>query len=134
MIEALLSELHSVDGEGTSPYGFDQAAHPADPTRFIKCGALMLDLHTRHVLLHERDISLAPSTFDYLATLVRHSPQPVTYETMVLESQGYQGLSRIEAKEISRWQVHQIRKALEENVRHPHIIITVRDVGYRLVL
>ncbi len=65
---------------------------------------------------------------------MRHSPQPVSYDTLVLESQGYQGLSRIEAKEITRWQMHEIRKALEEDVRHPRLIITVRDVGYRLVI
>jgi DNA-binding response OmpR family regulator len=100
----------------------------------LKRGPLVLDLHTRHVILDERSISLPPSTFDYLATLVRHSPQPVSYDTLVQESQGYQGLSRIEAKEITRWQVHEIRKALEEDVRHPTMVITVRDVGYRLVI
>jgi DNA-binding response OmpR family regulator len=132
-IQALLTELHSSDASEASAYSFVQSSPPADPARFLKRGPLLLDLHTRHVSLNERSISLPPSTFDYLATLVRHSPQPVSYETLVLESQGYQGLSRIEAKEITRWQIHEIRKALEEP-RHPLIVITVRDVGYRLVI
>jgi DNA-binding response OmpR family regulator len=100
----------------------------------MKRGTMVLDLHTRHVLLNERNILLAPSTFDYLVTLMRHSPQPVTYDILVLESQGYQGLSRIEAKEITRWQIHELRKSLEEDIRHPRLVITVRDVGYRLVI
>ncbi len=133
-IQALLNELHTTDASEASAYGFVKAAPPADPARYLKRGPLVLDLHTRHVSLNEHSISLPPSTFDYLATLVRHSPQPVSYDTLVLESQGYQGLSRIEAKEITRWQMHEIRKALEEDARHPRFIITVRDVGYRLVI
>ena len=76
---------------------------------------------------------MPPSTFDYLVTLARHSPQPVTYEKLVMESQGYQHVSRLEAREITRWQMHEIRKLLESDPRHPQLIITVRDVGYRLV-
>ena len=133
-IQALLGELHNTEASEASTYGFAPATHTADPARYLKRGPLVLDLHTRHVALNERSISLPPSTFDYLATLVRHSPQPVSYDTLVLESQGYQGLSRIEAKEITRWQMHEIRKALEEDVRHPRLVITVRDVGYRLVI
>jgi DNA-binding response OmpR family regulator len=133
-IQALLSELHSTESAENSPYNFVPGAPSADPARYLKRGPLVMDLHTRLVMMAERKIQLPPSTFDYLATLVRHSPQPVAYDTMVLESQGYQGLSRLESKEITRWQVHEIRKALEEDVRHPRIIITVRDVGYRLVI
>jgi DNA-binding response OmpR family regulator len=133
-IQALLEELHTTDGSAASPYGLVPGSSPNDPARFITRGDLSLDLHTRHVFLKKRDIPMAPSTFDYLVTLMRHSPQPVPYDMMVLESQGYQGLSRIEAKEITRWQVHELRKALEQDARHPQMIITVRDVGYRLVI
>jgi DNA-binding response OmpR family regulator len=133
-IQALLEELHTTGGSASSPYGLVPSSSPNDPTRYITRGDLSLDLHTRHVSLKKHDIPMAPSTFDYLVTLMRHSPHPVPYDTMVLESQGYQGLSRIEAKEITRWQIHELRKALEEDVRHPQLIITVRDVGYRLVI
>jgi DNA-binding response OmpR family regulator len=133
-IQALLEELHKSNGDETSPFGLVEGSSPNDPARYMKRGALVLDLHTRHVLLNERNILLAPSTFDYLVTLMRHSPQPVPYDKLVLESQGYQGLSRIEAKEITRWQIHELRKSLEEDLRHPRMVITVREVGYRLVI
>jgi DNA-binding response OmpR family regulator len=133
-IQSLLEELHTANGSVSSPFGLVAGTSPGDPTRYIKRGDLVADLHTRHVFLKERDVPLAPSTFDYLVTLMRHSPQPVPFDTMVLESQGYKGLSRIEAKEITRWQIHELRKALEEDVRHPQMIITVRDMGYRLVI
>jgi DNA-binding response OmpR family regulator len=57
----------------------------------------------------------------------------VTYEKLVYESQGFQQISRSEAREISRYQMHEIRKLLEPDPRHPQLIITMRDFGYRLV-
>jgi DNA-binding response OmpR family regulator len=132
-IQALLSELQISDGSSPATAAA-VASPPIDPSRYLKRGALQLDLHTHQVNLKEREISLPPSTFDYLVTLMRHSPNPVAYETLVKESQGYQEISRIEAKEMTRWQIHELRKALEEDLQRPHLIITVRDVGYRLVI
>ena len=133
-LQDLLAELQSIDGkEGSKRYS-DKTSPPTDPARYLKCGPLVLDRHTHSVQYNECNTSLPPSTFDYLVTLVRHSPQPVTYEKLVLESQGYQHVSRAEAREIARWQMHEIRKLLEIDPRHPQLIITVRDVGYRLVV
>lgn len=133
-IQALLSELHASDTEAPPVRGAKLSPLNLDPTRYLQRGELQLDLHTHHATLNEREISLPPSTFDYLVTLMRHSPNPVPYETLVKESQGYQEISRIEAKEMTRWQIHELRKALEEDLQQPHLIITVRDIGYRLVI
>jgi DNA-binding response OmpR family regulator len=133
-IQALLSELHAVEQPFTEDPVVKVTSPVMDPSRYLKRGDLQLDLHTHHVSLNGREISLPPSTFDYLVTLMRHSPNPVPYETLVKESQGYQEISRIEAKEMTRWQIHELRKALEEDLQRPHLIITVRDVGYRLVI
>jgi two-component system alkaline phosphatase synthesis response regulator PhoP len=65
--------------------------------------------------------------------LARYSPDTVPYNTLVKEAQGYD-LPRLEARDISRWHIHEIRKQLEEDPRHPLYIITVRDFGYRLVV
>ncbi len=132
-IQALLSELNAGDHASAPTQGGKATTASVDPARYLTRGDLQLDLHTREVSLGGRGISLAPSTFDYLVTLMRHSPNPVPYETLVKESQGYQAISRIEAKEMTRWQIHELRKALEEDLQRPHLVITVRDVGYRLV-
>jgi DNA-binding response OmpR family regulator len=130
----LLNELQAMDGKEARLQTDESAAPATDPARYLKCGTIRLDRHTNSVQLDERDISMPPSTFDYLVTLVRHSPNPVTYEKLVSESQGYQHLTRAEAREIARWQMHEIRKLLESDQRHPKLVITVRGVGYRLVV
>jgi two-component system, OmpR family, alkaline phosphatase synthesis response regulator PhoP len=98
----------------------------------LQRGKLSLDLHTRRVMLRDQPVLLTPSTFEYLVTLVRHSPNCVSYQTLVEESQGYR-VCRAEAREMVRGRIHELRKALEPDMRHPEYVITVRDVGYRLV-
>ncbi len=132
-LQDLVAELQSIDGQETPALTSDKSQAAADPTRYLNCGRLLLDRHTHSVQINSTSTTLPPSTFDYLVTLARHSPHPVTYEKLVQESQGYQHLSRAEAREISRWQMHEIRRLLEQDPRHPQLIITVRDVGYRLV-
>jgi len=131
-IQNLLAELHHIEGTEATPDPLLLAVPPTDPARFLRCGVLALDLHTRHTSLNNKYISLSPSNFDYLVTLLRHAPDPVPYQTLVRESQGYE-LSRAEAREISRWQIHELRKALEEDPHKPRLVLTVRDVGYRLI-
>jgi DNA-binding response OmpR family regulator len=133
-LQDLLAELQSIDGKEPHPDDSDKTIPLTDPTRYLKCGSLVLDRHTHSVTNENCSVSLPPSAFDYLVTLARHSPHPVTYERLVLESQGYEHISRSEAREIARWQMHEIRKLLEPDPRQPRLIITVRDVGYRLVV
>ena len=140
-IDNLVDELKRLDGAPAQAGRADRGAPgpAADPgtialtsDRYLQRGKLTLDLHTRRVLLRDQQILLPPVTFDYLVTLMRHSPDPVSYETLVEESQGFR-VSRAEAREIARGRIHALRKALELDQRHPEIVITVRDVGYNLV-
>ncbi len=135
-LNELLGELHRLEGPNVAPPS--EAASPAaaapsaESARYLQRGKLTLDLHTRRILVRDEQILLPPSTFDYLVTLMRHSPNAVSYETLVEESQGYR-VSRAEAREMARGRMHELRKALELDMRHPEYVITVRDVGYRLV-
>jgi DNA-binding response OmpR family regulator len=133
-LQDLLAELQSIDHREARPEAPDKPVPSTDPSRYVKCGPLVLDRHTHSVTYDNFNISLPPSAFDYLVTLARHSPHPVTYEKLVSESQGYEHISRAEAREIARWQMHEIRKLLEPDPRQPRLVITVRDVGYRLVV
>ena len=127
-IANLLGELTKLDGAPA----VEAARPPPVPEGYIQRGPFTVDLYSRRAWLRGQEVALAPVTFDYLVTLLRHAPNPVSYEALVEESQGYR-VSRSEAREIARGRIHALRKALEPDRRHPEFIITVRDVGYNLV-
>jgi len=131
-IESLQEELRKLEG-GEAPT--ETAVRPAVPgggERFLSCGKLMLDLHTRRVTVSGRIANLSPAAFDYLVALVRHSPEVVDYQTLVAEAQGYQAEPR-EAQELVKWHIHHIRQAIEKDPQNPALIINVRNRGYRIV-
>ena len=129
-LQAELNELESPKGE-KAQWKPDQVSTPDD--RFLKRGALTLDLHTRRVAMNERVINLPPTSFDYLLSLARHTPNVVDYQTLVSEAQGYDADVR-EAQELTKWHIHHIRQAIEPDPRNPVHVINVRGTGYRLVL
>jgi DNA-binding response OmpR family regulator len=128
-MQGLLAELTNIEG-GVSELSGGTAV--IDPSRYLQKGTIRLDLHTRQVIINGSSINLTPTAFDYLVTLVRHSPETITYKKLVKESQGYEP-TLIEAKEVARWRIHELRKAIEGDSRKPQFLITVRGVGYRLV-
>jgi len=128
-MEELQNELDALDGI-QNPTRESHTEPLSD--RFIKRGILTLDLHTRRVMVSEQAVSLAPTSFDYLLVLVRHSPNVVDYQTLVAEAQGYQVDAR-EAQELTKWHIHNIRQAIESDAHNPIHVINLRGTGYRLV-
>jgi DNA-binding response OmpR family regulator len=132
-IQSLVSEFNQLSRLEGIPESPIQMAAPTDPARFLQRGPFMLDLHARHLTVNGEYVRLSPTNFDYLVTLVRHSPNTVTYQVLVRESQGYD-VSLFEAREMSRWRIHELRKAIEEDSSSPKFLITVRGSGYKLVV
>jgi len=129
-IEALQNELKDLEkGETAKPP--IPVATP-EKERFIKRGSLVLDLHTRRVLLNDEPLNTPPTSFDYLLVLARHAPDVVDYQTLVAEAQGYQTDTR-EAQELTKWHIHQLRQIIEKDTRNPVRLLNVRGTGYRLV-
>jgi len=127
-IETLQAELKSLGNGVTGP--LQTASVGSD--RFLKRGALVLDLHKRCLSIHEQTVNIPPTSFDYLLVLARHSPNVVNYQTLVAEAQGYQANAR-EAQELTKWHIHQLRQAIEQDAHAPSLLINVRGTGYRLV-
>jgi DNA-binding response OmpR family regulator len=130
-IEALQAELKTISDEGAALPAPTQIVPSLD--RYLKRGALMLDLHARRLTIGERVFSLPPTSFDYLLVLARHAPEVVDYQTLVAEAQGYQA-EQHEAKELSKWHIHHIRQAIEPDEHNSTYLFTVRGVGYRLLV
>lgn len=129
-MRGLLSELEQLE-RPLSTEG-DRVLPAVDAARYLQKGNFLLDMKTQQLEFHGRAIALPPSTFNYLVTLLRHSPHPVSFNTLVMEAQGY-AVETQEARSISRWQVFQLRQAIEPDPNHPAYILTVRNTGYRLV-
>ncbi len=131
-IDALQTELDTLDAIETAEKKPSPASEETASGRFVRCGALTLDIHARRVTVNDRTVNLAPTSFDYLLVMARHCPNVVDYQTLVAEAQGYQSDSR-DAQELTKWHVHNIRQAIAAD-EHPDIhIITIRGLGYRLV-
>jgi DNA-binding response OmpR family regulator len=131
-MQVLLAELTNIEGYGDVESELSGGTAVINPSRYLQRGAIRLDLHTRQVFINGNTVTLTPTAFDYLVTLIRHSPETVAYKKLVKESQGYEP-TLIEAKEVARWRVHELRKAIETDSRNPQFIITMRGTGYRLV-
>jgi DNA-binding response OmpR family regulator len=131
-IRSLLDELEQIDHPRRTENEVKPSVVPMDSSRFIQKDEFILDLKAQQVEFRGRPISLPPSTFNYLVTLIRHSPRPVSYEALVMEAQGY-SLAPREARAISRWQIYQLRHSIEPDPDHPVFVMTVRNIGYRLI-
>jgi DNA-binding response OmpR family regulator len=130
-IEALQTDLKLLEGKpGIHPGQTPKDAPPNE--RFLTRGKLSLDLHTHRLLVENQTINLPPTAFNYLLVLVRHAPDVVDYQTLVTEAQGYQ-IELREARELVKWYIHEVRQAIEPDVRNPSYLINVRGTGYRLV-
>lgn len=134
-INALQEELRRLEAASSlaDVSSIPLAANQPSNERFLKRGPLVLDLQARRGVFSNNDFDLPPSTFDYLVSLTRHSPEVVSYRDLVLEAQGYQAAAN-EARELSKWHVHVIRQTLELNPDQPKRLLNVRGAGYRLLL
>jgi len=132
-MQTLLSELQEMKGEDATPTSALAALPPVDSARFLKKGDFDLDLHARHVSLNGRYIPVTGANFDFLSTLLRHAPKAVSHKTLVKEAQGYD-ITSAEARDLTRWRIHELRKVIEADPRHPQYILTVRGIGYRLAV
>lgn len=129
-IEELQTELDALDS--TEAPATDSSSTQTASDRFLKRGILTLDLHARRILIHDHVLNLAPTSFDYLLVLARHSPNIVDYQTLVAEAQGYQTDTR-DAQELTKWHIHNIRQALESEASNSIHVVNIRGSGYRLV-
>jgi DNA-binding response OmpR family regulator len=102
-----------------------------DPARMMCMGPFTLDLYYRKVFFSGKPVTLPPCTFDYLVTLMRHSPNPISYQELVKISQGY-NLGRLEAQDLARARVYILRKSLEADPQNPQYIRAVPGYGYRI--
>jgi DNA-binding response OmpR family regulator len=106
----------------------DRTAASARSTRVV--GGLELDLVRHRVLVDGQPVQLTPSEFKLLALLADH-PEQVFSRREIMEhlwETPYVGDQRACDVHVSN-----LRRKIERDPAHPERIVTVREIGYKLV-
>jgi two-component system KDP operon response regulator KdpE len=100
-----------------------------DSEPVFKTGNLLVDFARREVLVGEQPVSLTPTEYDLLRTLVKHAGKVLTHHQLLQAVWGtaYEGETHMLQVNISN-----LRRKLEPNPARPIYIITEPGVGYRL--
>jgi two-component system KDP operon response regulator KdpE len=136
-VEALDS---GADDYVTKPFGIDElmarvraalrrrpAATEEEPASF-EAGDFKVDLDTRRVLVHGREVRLTPKEFDLFVYMARR-PNRVIAHAALLEA--VWGEASQEQPEYLRVFMGQLRKKLEPDPANPRYLVTEPWVGYR---
>ena len=103
-----------------------ERTEPVSPT--LKEGDIVLDPDKRQVTVQGRPVELTPTEFDLLAVLMETPGRVFSRMQLLDKVQGYayEGYERtVDAH------VKNLRQKIEEDPRHPRVILTVYGLGYK---
>ncbi|HEX5587006.1 MAG TPA: winged helix-turn-helix domain-containing protein [Acidimicrobiia bacterium] len=102
----------------------------APGVRFLRAGALLIDLWARECSLDDEPISLSPTEYSLLTFLMTHPEEAVSSHTIVRRVWGWYNT---DGKNALRIFVNRVRRKLGDDPRNPQFIASVRGTGYRFV-
>jgi two-component system alkaline phosphatase synthesis response regulator PhoP len=100
----------------------------APPAKILICGNLTLDLTRRQCTLGDDSITLTPTEFALLSTLMRQPGVPFTRERLINEALGYDYGGYERTIDVH---IRNLRRKIEADLQTPRFILTVFGVGYR---
>ena len=106
------------------------AQHTSDPP-VVQCGPLIVDLSSRRVTVHGREIALTATEYRLLKILARNAGRVLTHRHLLREVWGPQAESQTAYLRV--YMVH-LRNKIEDDPASPQLLITEPGVGYRLTL
>ena len=104
---------------------------PENGPQVIKSGEFEIDLQTRRVRAHGKEIRLTPKEFELLRYLVSHPNIPVPHMKLL---QVVWGPDYGEEVEYLRVFINQLRKKIELDSSNPQFLLTEPWIGYRFKL
>ncbi len=93
----------------------------------LRAGELVLDLQRRVVIRKGEEHRLTPRQARLLETFMRNTGRVLTRAFLMKEVWGTDYLDDTRTLEVH---VHWLRKAIEEDSKHPQYLITMRKIGY----
>jgi len=123
----LLARIHAVMRRSPMP---EVPGAPTTDNEIVKFGHFTLNLGTRVLRKHGKDLPLTSGEFAMLKALVRHPRQSLSREKLAHMARGrdFESFDRSLDVQISR-----LRKLIEEDPSSPRYIQTVWGVGYVFV-
>lgn len=100
----------------------------ASPSETIEIGDLTIDVLGHEVTRGDEEIQLTPLEFDLLLELASKPGQVFTREELLQKVWGYRNASDTRLVNVH---VQRLRSKIEKDPENPHIVLTVRGVGYK---
>lgn len=97
--------------------------------RFCTSGKLIIDFHHHIATLDGHLLDLTTTEFNLLTCLVKNSPRPVSPRQLMKSALEYD-TNEIEARNIIKYHIHNLRKKIEPDLMKPRFIKTIRYKGY----
>jgi len=107
-----------------------RSAQP-DNEPIFQIGDLTVDLARRSVTVRGEPVTLTPTEYDILRTLVQHAGKVMTHRQLL---RAVWGTAYESETHILRVNVSNLRGKIETDASRPQIILTEPGVGYRLTL
>ncbi len=95
----------------------------------FRSGSLVVDLNQREVRVNDAAISLTPTEYDLLRTLVRHVGKVLTHDQLLRAVWGTAYQSETHMLQVN---ISNLRRKIEPDPTRPTYIVTEPGVGYRL--
>jgi two-component system KDP operon response regulator KdpE len=96
----------------------------------IERGDVELDLAEHSARVRGEPVQLTPTQFALLACFMRHPGRLLTHRAIVAEVWGEPDAA---AADNLRVQISQLRRRIEQDSRHPALIVTEPGLGYRFI-
>jgi two-component system, OmpR family, response regulator RpaA len=119
------------DLQGKTPVIPTQSTEATEATaqERLAIGDLRLLPKSLEVFCHGQMIRLTPTEFEILYCLVQHANEAVSLSTLLQEVWGYDASDDVRTVRVH---VGGLRQKVERDAKHPTLIQTVNNVGYRL--